>query len=204
MYLSHPKSPFAACRGVPSSVHPWPSKCTGRPIPAGNHAVPASGMVPSLLSSFRAPSRSQAQTCITQELRETRLHGTQSDCHAWTQGRGLYFTCRSAVTARRAGPRYSFFLTRRCQNAAAGGEIARIEGVTWGPFNGATKLKYSPRPVPDVNRISRAYKKRLPSQQSLWKSNMRFYAASGFGWCFFFSPQFRNTIQSGLAMKIDE
>ena len=33
---------------------------------------------------------------------------------------------------------------------------------------------------------------------------MRFYAASGFGWCFFFSPQLRKTIQSGLAMKIDE
>lgn len=82
--------------------------------------------------------------------------------------------------------------------------MARIEGASWGPFNGATKLKYSAHPVPDVNRISRAYKKRLPSQQSLLKSNMRFYAASGFGWCFFFSPQLRKTIQSGLAMKIDE
>ena len=165
-------------------------------------------MVPSLLSSFRAPSRSQAQTCITQELRETRLHGAQSDCHAWTQGRGLYFTCRSAVTARRAGPRYSVFLTRRCQNAAAGGETSRIEGASWGPFNGATKLKYSPRPYYNVNRIKwcdiNKTAKETAKQQSLLKSNMRFYAASGFGWCFFFSPQLRKTIQSGLAMKIDE
>lgn len=31
--------------------------------------------------------------------------------------------------------------------------MARIEGVTWGPFNGATKLRYSPRPYYNVNRI---------------------------------------------------
>lgn len=77
--------------------------------------------------------------------------------------------------------------------------MARIEDASWGPFNGATKLKYSPRPYYNVNRI-----KWCDINKTAKETAMRFYAASGFGWCFFFSPQLRKTIQSGLAMKIDE
>ena len=31
--------------------------------------------------------------------------------------------------------------------------MARIEDASWGPFNGATKLKYRARPYYNVNRI---------------------------------------------------
>ena len=150
MYLSHPQSPFAACHGVPSSVAQQVHEAV-HPYGQSRRSCKRNGTLPAQFPSSPEPLSSadfhhtgtKKRDCM--ELKATVTHGLR--------GGGLYFTCRSAVTARRAGPRYSVFLTRRCQNAAAGGEIARIEGVTWGPFNGATKLKYSPLPCADVKRI---------------------------------------------------
>lgn len=80
-----------------------------------------------------------------------------------------------------------------------------MKGASWGPFNEATKLKYSPRPCSDVKRIDCANKKETATTAVSCKSIYAIYAAaSGFGWCFFFSPQLRKTTQSGLAMKMDE
>lgn len=157
MYLSHPKSPFAACRGVPSSVA---LQVRGAAHPCGQSRRSCKRKGPSLPSCVGKTSHSKTirsedscrQSCRSCKRKGSSLPrcvGKTSDlklgaCDAWTQGGGMCFACRSGATARRAGPRGT---VARGVDVRTTQQAARCLGLFFchgGHFSGATKPKHVP------------------------------------------------------------
>ena len=141
-----------------------------RPIPAGNHAVPASGRAPPCLDALakRAIQRQFAHRKIPAGNHAVPASGKAPSlpsyvcktsalklgaCDAWTQGGGMCFACRSGATARRAGPRGTL---AREVDVRTTRQAARDLGpflCHGGHFSGATKPKHVPPPFADVSSL---------------------------------------------------
>ena len=144
----------------------------GRPIPAGNHAVPASGRAPPCLDALakRAIQRQFAHRKIPAGNHAVPASGKAPSlpsyvcktsalklgaCDAWTQGGGMCFACRSGATARRAGPRGTL---AREVDVRTTRQAARDLGsflCHGGHFSGATKPKHVPPPIADSTESPR-------------------------------------------------